>query len=118
MVGIIIKGGATHKQDNRKLEEHSKDKIHHRRKLVEQELRKSIFSKNKMNQSDCRDTDEEIRRVTEYDNWKKTKTTLGKTNEQLMSEWGNLNRAMKHKGEEGKPMCADFIRARKSVKYE
>jgi len=116
--GIIIKGGPTHKSDNRRLSDLSKDRVHYRRKVVEQELRKTIFSKDKMWQMDCHDKYSENKRVADYDKWKKTKTSLGKTNEQLMSEWGSLNKEMKSKGEEGRPQCLDFVRQRKSTKYE
>ena len=117
-VGIIIKGKPTYKPDTRKLSDFNKDAIHNRRKEVEYELRKTIFSKDKMDQRDVQDKDGEERRVREYDQWKKTPTKLGKTNEQLMSEWGELNREFKRRGEEGKPMCLDFVRQRKSTKYE
>jgi len=117
-VGIIIKGGATCKGDNRKLDDLHKDCIHHRRKLVEQELRKTIFSKDKMWQMDVKDKDGEDKRVQDYLKWKDTKTGLGKTNDQLMKEWSDLNKCMKRKGEEGRPMCVDFVRQRKSTKYD
>jgi len=116
---IIVRGSQTcNKTDNRKLDDLHKDVIHRRRKEVEGELRKTMFSKDKMWQTDCRDKSDEKKRVEDYDRWKQTKTGLGKTNEQLMSEWGNLNREFKRRNEEGKPQCLDFVRARKNVKYE
>jgi len=119
MVGIIIKGVPTYKKDKRVLDDLHKDKIHQERKEVERELRKTIFNKDKMNQTDCRSTHDEAKRVQDYDRWKKTKTSYkGMTNEQLMSRWGELNRAMKRKGEEGRPQCLDFVRQRRSTKYE
>jgi len=117
-IGIIIKGGATHRQDNRGLQDLNKDRVHNRRKLVEAELRKTVFSRDKMWQTDCHDKDQEAKRVNDYRKWQKTKTGLGKTNEQLMSEWGDLNRDFKRRGDEGKPQCIDFVRQRKTTKYE
>jgi len=117
-VGIIIKGGATHKPDNRKLDDRNKDWVHNRRRKVEQELRKTIFSKDKMWQMDCKTKDDERKRTKDYDQWKSTKTSLGQTNEKLMAEWGVLNREFKRRNEEGKPQCLDFVRGRKNVKYE
>ena len=117
-VGIIVRGGETCSPDNRKLDDRNKDWIHKRRKQVEGELRETIFNKDKMWQMDCRTKDDEEKRLSDYDRWKKTRTKLGKTNEELMAEWGTLNREMKRKGEEGKPQCLDFVRQRKSTRYE
>jgi len=117
-IGIIIKGKPTYRQDNRQLHDLSKDAVHKRRKLVESELRKTVFSRDKMWQTDCHDKDQEAKRVNDYRKWQKTKTGLGKTNEQLMSEWGDLNRDFKRRGDEGKPQCIDFVRQRKTTKYE
>ena len=117
-IGIIIKGGATHRQDNRGLQDLNKDRVHNRRKLVEAELRKTVFSKDKLQQMDCKSKDDEVKRVNDYRKWQKTRTGLGSTNDELMKEWGDLNREFKRRGDEGKAQCMDFVRQRKTTKYE
>lgn len=108
---IIIKGGATHKPFNKPLENLSKDELHHRRKRLEGELKNTLFSKDQMNWRDCQDKDARERRVKDY-------MKAQRDNEPKMREWSNINREFKKRGIEGKPQCADFIRDRKSVKYD
>lgn len=95
----------------------SKDELHHRRKFIESGLKETIFSKDKMEQRDCRDTDHENKRVADYDKWKQSKMTDGTTHEQAMKEWSTINKTFKKLGEEGNLHNADQLRNKKSVKY-
>ena len=104
---IIVKGKSS-----------NKDILHHRRRYIESSLKETIFSKEKMDQRDCHDTDQENKRVADYDKWKSTKGQDGTTNEQKMTEWSNINREFKKMGLEGKPHSIDDIRKPKTVKYD
>lgn len=95
----------------------SKDELHHRRKFIESGLKETIFSKDKMEQRDCKDEDHENKRVHEYDSWKQQKLKDGTTHEQAMREWSTINKTFKKLGEEGNLHNADQLRNKKSVKY-
>jgi len=99
-------------------EKMSKDQLHRLRKASEQELKKTIFSKDKMWQMDCRSKGDEEQRVRDYDRWKQSKNKLGITNDQTMSAWCECNREFKKRNEEGRLHSIDDIRHRKSVKYD
>ena len=96
----------------------SKDELHHRRKFLESGLKETIFSKEKMEQRDCKDKDQENRRTADYDKWKQSKMTDGTTHEQAMSEWSKINKQFKKIGEEGRLHTVDQLRERKAVKHD
>jgi len=95
----------------------SLDELHNRRKRLAEEMKDGIFSKDQMNMLDCKDEDEEIKRLASYEKWKNTPTN-GKTNEQRMREWSDINREFKRRNVEGRVHCIDDIRAKKSVRYD
>ena len=96
----------------------SKDELHHRRKFIESGLKETIFSKDKMEQRDCKDEDHENKRVADYDKWKQSKMTDGTTNEQAMKEFSVINKQFKKIGEEGRVHTMDDLRQRKAVKHD
>lgn len=114
-VGIIIKGKTNPKNP---LEHLSKDQLHRRRKELESTMREGVFNKDQMNWRDCKSKDDEEKRVKDYDKWKVTKTSTGLNNAQNMRAWSDINLEFKRRKEEGKPQCIDFVRQRKSTKYE
>ena len=119
MVGIVIKGSRYVK--GKSLEDswqHKKDQLHQERKNLEQDLRQTIFSRDKMNAHDCQTETEENRRVKEYDRWKQTKDSSGRTNEEKMRKWNEINREFKKHGEEGRLHSTDDLRQNKEVKYD
>jgi len=118
MPNIIIRGGATHKKDNRKLIDLHIDKLHKRRLFLEENLRQGLLSKDKMWQKDCKSEAEEEKRVREYDKWRDTKTKTGKTNSENAEELHSINREFKRRGKEGKPFDLDVMRSTSKVKYE
>jgi hypothetical protein len=107
----FVKGGCGDNWSRRK------DELHKRRKELEYDLSQTIFSKDKMWMRDCHTEAEEKKRVTEYDQWKRTKGQVGKTNEDKMREWSEINKEFKQHNEEGRPQNVDMIRENK-VKYE
>lgn len=115
---IIIKGGPTHREDNRKLSDMNVDRLHKRRLVLEETMREGLLSKDKMWQRDCKSEEDEEKRVQEYDNWKETKTKTGKTNAENMEELHEINREFKRRGKEGKPFDMDTMRATQKIKYE
>ena len=96
----------------------SKDELHHRRKFLEGGLKETIFSKDKMEQRDCKDEDHENKRTKDYDLWKKQKLSDGTINENAMAEWSKINKQFKKMGEENRLHTADQLRDRKAVKHD
>lgn len=95
-----------------------KDRLHNERRKIEADLKGTIFSKDKMDQRDCRDKDHEEKRVQDYVKWKNTRGTDGRTNAQKMERWGDINREFKQHGEEGRIHNPDQLRVKQSVKYD
>lgn len=114
---ILIRGGPTHKPYQSGLEGKTRDELHKRRKELAIEMKDGLFDKDQMNWHDCKTPSEENKRVTDYDRWRTTKVK-GKTNDERMKEWSDINREFKRRNLEGKPQCIDFVRQRKSTKYE
>lgn len=102
---IVIKGSANNLSDK------SNDELHQRRKDLEDKMRVGILSKDKMEMRDCKDEDEENRRVAEYDRWKDK-------NQGNMQEWHQINREFKSRGEEGRVHSLDDLRSSKTVRYD
>lgn len=98
----------------------NKDAAHQERKKIEQDLRNSgMFSKDKMDQRDCKDKDHEEKRVADYDRWKQAKDKQGMTNTQKQDRWHELNQQFKQHGIEGnKEHNTDQLRERKKIVYE
>ena len=97
----------------------NRDILHNERKRLEQDLREGgIFSKDKMWQMDCQDKDHEDKRVKDYVKWKEVKGKDGKTNEQKMNRWAEINREFKNQNIEGRPHDADQLRARQPIRYD
>lgn len=96
----------------------NKDSAHAERKRLEFELRGSIFSKDKMDQRDCKSERDEVKRVNDYVRWQKTKGRDGMTNEQKQNRWHEINRGFKQSGDEGRLHTSDDLRSRKNVKYD
>lgn len=104
---VVIKS----KTSDRPLEDRSVDDIHKRRKQLEEELKPSLFSHDQMMQRDCKDRDAEEKRLRDY-------VERQKINEPKMAEWNRLNRELKRRGKEGKPMSIDALRKRGNVKHD
>lgn len=111
MVYIITRSGGS------PLKEKPKDELHRRRKELAETVKEGIFNKDQMMMRDCKDADEEARRVADYDRWKAEKRK-GLTNEQCMREWSDINREFKRRKEEGQVHTVDDLRESKSVKYD
>lgn len=99
------------------LERMSNDQLHNQRKQIECNLKEGIFTKDQMNQHDCRDDDQRVKRVADYDRWKQSSNN-GVTKETQMAQFGEINREFKRRGEEGRVHSMDDLRNRKSVKYD
>ena len=117
MVYIITKSRTSRRSPISDFHTVSKDELHDRRKVLESELDDGILSKDQMDMKDCTDSNQENQRVAQYVNWK-DKKTKGVSNDERMTEWSNLNREMKARGEEGRPHCVDDIRSKKKVNYD
>lgn len=115
---VIIKGGPTHKKDNRKLSDMDIDRLHKRRLFLEETMRHGIFTKDQMQAFDCKTEQEEEKRTQDYIKWKERKTATGNTNESNMEEWHEINREFKRRGKEGRQFDIDAIRTKPKVKYE
>ena len=102
---IIVRGS------KKPLQGMSKDEMHQRRKKLDAELRPTLFSKDQMNQRDCKTKDAEEKRVRDY-----MKQQV--VNEPKMKEWSEINREFKRRGEEGRLHTPDDLRNRKSTKYD
>ncbi len=113
---IIVKG-SLHKEPPRDWQQR-KDFLHKRRKEIEADLRSTIFTKDQMNMVDCKDEASEERRVVDYDGWKMTKDKIGKTNEDKLREFNEINREFKKHGEEGRVHSSDDLRNNKPIKYD
>lgn len=87
-----------------------KDSLHKERKQLADDLKTGIFTKSQMNWSDCRNEEEQNKRVYDYERWK------GK-NEGKMRRWNEINREFKKHSEESKVHSIDDIRENK-VKYD
>src|SRR3989304_4500368 len=94
---IIVKGKSSKDDWNKQ-----KDYLHQRRKTLETDLRSSIFTKDKMNMVDCSTEQDEFRRTVEYDQWKAAKDKTGKSNEDKLREFQEINKEFKKHGEEGR----------------
>jgi hypothetical protein len=119
MAFIIVKGSPFVRGSSVDKDDWSrrKDKLHKRRKVLETELRETIFSKDKMMMRDCKNEREEERRVVDYGEWKNFKDNTGKSNEDKLREWSEINREFKQHNEEGNKHDADQLRDKKPVNY-
>lgn len=119
MANIIIHGSRYVKggYKNNEWNPQRKDFLHKRRKELESDLKQTIFSRDKMNMRDCKTEADEEKRTAEYDAWRTYKDKTGKTNEDKMREWSEVNREFKKYGEEGRRHDVDQIRDNK-VKYD
>lgn len=95
----------------------SNDTLHDRRKSLESDMKDGLLSRDQMNMLDCKDENQENARVEQYDRWKDT-SVKGVSNQDRMTEWGNLNREMKRRGEEGNVHTIDQIRDNKKIQYD
>ena len=97
----------------------NKDAAHAERKRLESDLRGSIFSKDKMDQRDCKSEHDEHKRVNDYVEWKETRGRDGMTNEQKMNRYHEINREFKKQGIEGAQIhTSDQLRNKKRIIYE
>ena len=115
---VLIKGGATHRPFYQKLQDLSLDQLHRRRLHLSQVLKEGILTTDAMNQRDCKDKDDEDKRVSDYIKWKETKTGTGYTNEQNMRMWSDLNIELKRRGIEGRLHSIDDLRRPRKVLYD
>ena len=119
MANIIIKGspfvGGSRQDESWK---RRKDEAHRRRKELEAELRPTMFDRDQMMMRDCRTEADEHKRVYDYDAWKAHRDKTGKTNEDKLREWNQLNREFKKHGEEGRPHNSDDLRSSRQIKYQ
>ena len=119
MVGIIVKGSPFVKGSRETGNwNRDKDAFHRRRKELEADLRPTIFNKDQMMMRDCRTQDEEDKRVADYDRWKGNRDKTGKTNEDKMREFCEINREFKKHGEEGRKHDVDDLRVSRPIKYD
>lgn len=109
----FVKGGTGSDNWNRR-----KDELHRRRKELESELRPTMFNKDQMMMRDCKSSAEEEKRVQDYDRWKATKDKTGKTNEDKLREFCDINREFKKHGEEGRKHDADDLRVSRQIRYD
>ena len=117
MPHIIIKGSRFVKGGSSDTWKYRKDYLHKRRKELESDLKETILNKDKMWMRDCQNELDEEKRVKDYDSWKQHKDSSGKTNEDKMREWSEINREFKQRNEEGRLHTVDDIRTKK-VKYD
>ena len=110
----IITGSKTNTSD---LHTMSIDQLHTKRKKGEEEMRDGLLTKDQMNMLDCKDEDQEVKRVQQYDKWK-DKKVKGVSNQDRMREWGNINREFKKRGEEGRTHSMEDIRSNEKIKYD
>jgi len=94
-----------------------KDTLHKRRKELEQDLRPALFSHDQMMMRDCKTETEENKRVAEYDKRMADRDRAGRSNEDKLREWNEINRTFKKHGEEGNRHDADQLRRKKVVSY-
>ncbi len=85
-----------------------KDMLHRERKQIINDMQHGMFSRDQMNMKDCRDKDEEHKRVNEYDGWKSK-------NQKNMQRFHEINRKFKQNGEEGRVHSLDDVRNRRML---
>jgi len=96
-----------------------KDRLHTERKRLESDLREGgMFSREKMDQRDCQDSDHEHKRVNDYVKWQGTRGKDGMTNKQKQDKWHDINRKFKEHNLESKLHTTDDLRKRRSVRYD
>jgi len=89
-----------------------KDYLHKERKECEQRMRQNSFSKDQMDQRDCKSPAEEKQRVHDY----MQRQAAG--NDRDQRRFADINREFKKNGDEGEVRTNDDARKRRSIKYQ